>query len=127
MTLSIYFLFGILIALSLASPVGLIWGWTRWIGGPKLKTLPAILSLAGFIFATASATLAVLLLAYALVHRFPYYNPRLISPFALGTMLSLAGLLFGLGGASRESSLRWHAPICALGTLAFWILATGGE
>src|SRR5450631_268913 len=41
------------------SPVMLVWGWVRWGKRPKLRTMPSVLSLLGFIFATASATLAV--------------------------------------------------------------------
>jgi len=119
---------GILIALGyLVTPTALIWGWTTWTRQPKQKTLPAILSLIGFIFATASAILAVSSIAYAQVHHFPYYDPLLLRIFRWGGLLSLAGLLFGIGGVWRPGALRWHAPLCGLGMLAFWFIAATGE
>jgi len=119
---------GILIALGyLVTPTALIWGWTSWTRQPKQTTLPAILSLIGFIFATASAILAVSSVAYAQVHHFPYYDPLLLRIFRWGGVLSLAGLLFGIGGVWRPGALRWHAPLCGLGTLAFWFIAATGE
>jgi len=36
-------------------------------------------------------------------------------------------LVLGLSGAWKKGSLRWHTPVFALGTLAFWILAAEGE
>lgn len=119
---------GILIVLAyLVTLPALIWGWTKWTLQPKQRTLPAILSLIGFIFATASAILSVSSVAYAQVHHFPYYDPLLLRIFRWGGLLSLAGLLFGIGGAWRPSALRWHAPLCGLGMLAFWFIAASGE
>lgn len=119
---------GILIALGyLVTPTALIWGWTNWTHQPKPKTLSAILSLIGFIFATTSAILAVSSVAYAQVHHFPYYDPLLLRIFRWGGLLSLAGLVFGIGGMWRPGSLRWHAPVCGLGMLAVWFIAATGE
>jgi hypothetical protein len=119
---------GILIFLGyLVAPVVLIWGWAWWGVQPKLKTIPSTLSLIGFVLATASAALAVSSAVYAQIHRFPYYDPLLLRIFRWGLLLSLAGILFGIGGVWRKNSLRWHTPICALGTLAFWIVAASGE
>ena len=60
MSISAQILFGILVVIScLVTPVALIWGWTRWTRQPKQRTVPAILSLIGFGFATASAVVAV--------------------------------------------------------------------
>jgi K+-transporting ATPase A subunit len=56
------------------APVALIWGWTRWTRQPKQRTGQAILSLIGFFFATASAAVAVLSVAYAQVHHFPKHR-----------------------------------------------------
>ena len=39
----------------------------------------------------------------------------------------LGAIVFGLGGVWRPSSLRWHAPVAAIGTLAFWIMAAEAE
>jgi hypothetical protein len=124
----IQIIFGILIAIGyLVTPVALIWGWTRWALQPRQRTVPAFLSLTGFVFATASAVLAVWSVAYAQVHRFPYYDPLLLRIFRWGGLLSLAGILFGIGGAWRPGPLRWHAPVCGLGLFAFWLIAASGE
>jgi hypothetical protein len=129
MSTSIQVVFGVLIALSyLVSPIMLIWGWARWVGQPKLRAVPSILSLIGFIVATASAMLAIMSVAYAhVIHGFPFYDPSLLRIFRWGFLLSVAGIVFGISGVWRRSSLRWHAPACALGTLAFWILAAECE
>ena len=53
-------MFGILVVIGyLVTPAALIWGWTRWTHQPKQRTVTAILSLTGFLFATASAVVAV--------------------------------------------------------------------
>ena len=128
MSISMQIVFGILIALGyLVAPTALIWGWTSWTRQPKQRTLPATLSLIGFIFATASAILAMSSVAYAQVHHFPYYDPLLLRIFRWGGLLSIAGLLFGVGGVWRPGALRWHAPLCGLGMLAFWFIAATGE
>jgi hypothetical protein len=102
----------------------LIWGWARWINHPKLRTVPSILSLAGFVLAMASALLAVSSIAYAqVIHGFRFYDPLLMRLFRWGILLSLGAIMFGVGGVWRPSSLRWHAPVAAIGTLAFWAMA----
>ena len=128
MSISVQIIFGILIVLGyLVTPVALIWGWTRWARRPKQQTVSAILSLFGFIFATASGILAVSSVAFAQVHHFPYYDPLLLRIFRWGGLLSLAGILFGISGVWRPGPLRWHAPACGVGMLAFWLLAAEGE
>jgi hypothetical protein len=127
-SISIGIIFGILIALSyLATPVALIWGWTRWARQPQQRTVPAISSLIGFIFGTASAILAVSSVAYAQVHRFRYDDRLLLGICRWGCLLSVAGILFGIGDVGRPGPLRWHAPVCGLGMFAFWLLAVEGE
>lgn len=112
----------------LVSPIMLIWGWIRWIGCPKSLTITSVLSFSGFLFANASALVAASSIVYAqVIHGFPFYDPRLLKIFRLGLLLSLGGLVFGVVGIWRRSPLRWHTPICALGTLAFWVLAVEGE
>ena len=111
----------------LGSPIMLIWGWARWRSEPKLRTVPAILSLIGFVLATASAVLAVSTIAVAQFHHFPYYDPALLRIFRWGTFLSLGGIVFGISGVWRQSSLRWHAPVSAAGMLAYWFLAASME
>jgi hypothetical protein len=127
-SISVQVMFGILVVMGyLMTPVALIWGWTRWTRQPKQRTVPAILSLIGFVFATASAVVAVSSVAYAQVHHFPFYDPLLLRIFRWGVLLSLAGILFGIGGVWRPGPLRWHAPICGLGMFAFWFIAASGE
>jgi len=127
--MSVQFVFGILIVLGyVVSPVVLIWGWTRWaVDHSEPRTILSVLSLMGFILATASAVLGVSTVAYAQVHHFRYYDPMLLRIFRWGFLLSCVGTLCGISGAWRQSSLRWYAPISGLGTLAFWILAAAGE
>jgi len=111
----------------LLSPIMLIWGWSRWASQPKLRTASAMLSLCGFLLATASGLLAVSSIAFAQIHHFPYYDPLLLRIFRTGTLLSLGGFAFGVSGVWRASPLRWHAPISAIATLAFWFMAATGE
>jgi hypothetical protein len=110
------------------APIMLVWGWTRWARQQKRRTASSILSLVGFALATASASLAVCLAIYArVIGGFPYYHPLLMRTYATGTLLSLGGILFGLAGIWRWNSLRWHAPVAALATLAFWLLSASME
>ena len=120
-------IFGTLIVLSLTAPVALIWGWKRWLSQPRSKSVSSILSLMGVIFATASAVLAGGLIVYSSFHHFPFYDPLLMKAFGSGAILSVVGLLFGLGGLWGKSVFRWYAPISSVGMLAFWILAASGE
>jgi hypothetical protein len=109
----------------LVTPVALIWGWARWTRQPKQRTFPAMFSLIGFCFVTGSAVIAFSSLAYAQVQHFPYYDPLLLRIFRWGSLLSLAGIVFGIGGVWRPGPLRWLAPISGLGMFAFWFLAGG--
>lgn len=103
-------------------PVMLVWGWVRWCKRPKLRTIPSIISLVGFIFATASAALAVSSLVYAYsLHFSGGLDPVLYRMFGSGMWISFAGISFGAISAWWQNSLRWHAPVCAVGTLAFWM------
>lgn len=111
----------------LGSPIILIWGWVQWLRQPKTWTIPAAMSMTGFVLATASALLAVSSIAFAQFHHFPYYDPLLLRIFRTGTSLSLGGIAFGVSGAWRATSLRWHAPISGVATFAFWFMAATGE
>ena len=128
MSSSTQVIFGLLVAAGyFVSPIVLIWGWARWINLPKPRTVPSILSLTGFVLATVSALLAVTSIAYAQpIHDFQFYDPRLMRMFRWGFLLSLGAIVFGLGGVWRSSSVRWHAPIAAIATLAFWVMAAEG-
>jgi hypothetical protein len=112
----------------LLAPIALVWGWIRWSRLPKIKTISSIFSLLGFLLATCSALLAIGSMIYSLrIGGFPFYDPRLMRMIRRGSLLSLAGFLFSLGGIWRGSSLRWLSPAGALGMLAFWICAAEGE
>jgi hypothetical protein len=111
----------------LVTPAMFLWGWVRWVQHAKLRTLPSILSLSGFVLATSSALLAVSTLAYAHFHPFDHYDPSLMRIEGWGMLLSLGASLFAACGVWRNSSIRWHALICALGTLSFWMMAAASE
>jgi hypothetical protein len=128
MTISVAILYAVLVGLSfLVAPVTLIWGWIRWSCQPKLWTVASTLALAGFVLATASVLLAVASSSIAHIHIFRYYDPVLMNIYRCGFLLSLSGFGLALGGVWRRSSLRWFAPACALGTLAFWIMVAAAE
>lgn len=110
------------------APTLLVWGWFRWMLRPKQRDLCSILSVAGFLFATASGLLAVSSVMYSVgVGGFRYYDPRLLKIFRWGLLLSLVGVVLGISGVWRPSSTRWHAPASAVGTLMFWIMAISWE
>jgi hypothetical protein len=111
----------------LVAPIFLIWGWSHWAQQPKARTVPAIFSLTGFVLATVSALLAIWTVIYAQARHLPFYDPSLLTLFRTGALLSLSGMVFGLCGIARKSSLRWHAPTTAMATLAFWVVAIVGE
>jgi hypothetical protein len=111
-----------------ATPLVLIWGWVRWSKRPKQRTVSAMLAMAGFSLAGASALLAVSSLIYGqAIGGFPYYDPRLLRIYRCGALLSLSGTIFGVGGVRRPNPLRWHAFVSAVGSLLFWVLAASGE
>jgi hypothetical protein len=119
---------GLFLAGYVLSPTILIWGWVRWTRLPKQRTVTSALSLLAFVLATLSALVAVSGLIYSLaIGGFPYYDPRLMKIMAVGGLLSVGGLTFSLAGIWRSSSLRWHAPVSAIATLAFWLAAAAGE
>ena len=111
-----------------AVPAIMIWGWIRWANRPQPRTLAPILTFVGFVLATLSALLAISTALYArFAGGFRYYDPTLMKIYGIGSLLSLAGLAAGLGGVWRSSAVRWHAPVCALGTLMFWVMAAASE
>jgi hypothetical protein len=123
--------FGILV-LQLATyagmPLATIWGWLRLAKRTRIRSLSAMLSLIGFVFATASLILGMLSLIYAhLIHGFAYYDPLLLRIYSTGALFSLLGLIFSLGGVWRPNWLRWHAAVCSSATLLFWLASAMGE
>lgn len=110
----------------------LVWGWVSWSKDrPRLWTIFSTLSFVGFGIATASSVYALWIIVYAgsggfgttSDHYAPDYNAFYRS-VARGTVLSLVGIVFALSGIFRRGPVRWQAPVCAVGTLAFWLLAT---
>ena len=85
-----------LIGTYLAVPAVIIWGWIRWSKNKGPRTIPSTLSFVGFCFATASTLLGLFTGLY--VRSFPYYDPALMRIFACGGLLSLAAILFAIGG-----------------------------
>jgi hypothetical protein len=121
---------GLVVALAVyfLLPVVIVWGWARWIRRSKTLTITAGLSLAGFALATASGLLGVISVVYASwTGGFPFYDPRLMRIIRWGSLLSLVAFVFSLGGIWRSNSLRWIAPISALGTFFFWFASAIAE
>jgi hypothetical protein len=118
-------LFGYLVA-----PTALVWGWVRWMKQqPRLWTISSTLSFVGFLLASASALFALGMIHYALAGWFEHTsNTPNFSLFfrwmQRGEVLSLAAFAFAVGGVFQRSSIRWQAPASAIGTLAFWLIAT---
>jgi hypothetical protein len=123
------FVFGYLVA-----PTALVWGWKRWIKQkPLLWTISSTLSFIGFVLASFSALFAVWIVVYGSAGGFEQ-SPNisydsLNYPFFYhcilwGSVLSLLGIAFAVGGVWRQSQLRWQALASTIGTLAFWLLAT---
>jgi hypothetical protein len=121
------FFWSLVILAYVVGPVALFWGWVRWVGRATLWTLTSVLSLIGFLLATASAILAIVSVAYARVHFFRYYDPVLMRIFRSGALLSTVGFAFAIGGVWRKNVLRWFAVASVVGMFAFWVLAAAGE
>jgi hypothetical protein len=124
----------LLILAYVLAPIMLFWGWMRWtIRRPRIWTIPSTLSFAGFVCASASAVFAICVIFYGSSGGFEH-TPG-VSPYssnvrffyqciAIGAALSALGFVIAIGGLWRKNQLRWHAPITAIATLAFWLLAT---
>src|SRR2546422_11769129 len=120
----VLFVVGVYIAL----PAVMIWGWVRWWKRIQPRTPFSILSLIGFTLATASGLLAISSVLYAhAVGGFPFYDPLLLRIYRWGGLLSVSGIVFGISGIWRPSSLRWYAPAFAVGTFLFWFASAMGE
>lgn len=118
----------IVVSMYIALPAVMIWGWVRWSKYTKPRTTFSTLSLIGFTFATASGLLAISAMLYARVAGgFSFYDHSLLRIYRWGALLSVAGMVFAITGLWRPSPLRWHAPVCAVGTLALWLAAAAGE
>lgn len=117
---------GIWIILSV--PVALPWGWVRWWRRNRTRDLFSIFSFTGFTFASVSALLGVSAAIYAkVIGGFLFDDPTLFQIYRYGALISISGIAFGIAGLWRPSALRWHAPVCALGTLLFWFIQASNE
>jgi hypothetical protein len=118
----------LVVAIDIALPLGMVWGWIRWARQKRPWTPCSILSLISMTLATASGLLAFCSLVYAhAIGGFPFYDPLLLRIYRWGGSLSLAGIAFAISGVWRPSPLRWHAPACSAGMFFFWFVAAMGE
>src|SRR5215471_11415032 len=116
------------IGLYLALPAVMIWGWLRWRKSREPRSVLSTLSFIGFTLGTVSGLLAISATLYSrAVGGFPLYGPSVMRIYRWGTILSLVAVLFAIIGVWRPGPLRWHAPVCAVGTLAFWLTEITGE
>ena len=123
---------GLFIALVLSSyvlvPIGIIWGWARFIARREAPSTFSIISCIGFGFATASAVLVAGTALYAnAVGGFVSYDPRLKQVFRLGILLTAASVVTSLIGIWRKNPLRWFAPACSAGMTVIWLYLMAAE
>jgi hypothetical protein len=113
---------GLLVVLGyFVTPAMLVWGWARWLMRPMQWTITSILSLIGFLLATTSAIVALCTIGHA-GSVDGNFDPLMRSLFRVGIFSSLGGIVFGIGGVWRPSSLRWHSAISAVSTVALWLM-----
>jgi peptidoglycan biosynthesis protein MviN/MurJ (putative lipid II flippase) len=121
-------LLAIAVVITLTVPALLLWGWLRWSQNDSPGSRSSSFSLIGFSLATASAVLALSTHLYVRFFRnLPLQGPTLMKIYACGCLLSVAGIAFAVAGSGRPNPVRWLAPVCAVGTLVFWLLAMGTE
>jgi hypothetical protein len=119
---------GLFICIIVGIPVTLAWGWFRWWKQDKKHSLIPIMSLIGFTLATTSALLAISTAIYAkAIGGFPFDDPILRRIYWYGLLISLSGIVFSVAGLWRTNALRWHALVCAVGTLMFWFMQASNE
>jgi hypothetical protein len=116
------------LAIYVVLPILLISGWFRWSKDKRTPGLVLKFSMVGFSLASASALLGLSTALYALLIRsFPFYDPTLMRIYACGSLLSLLGIIFAIGGLWRRGPLRWYALASAAGTLLFWLVVMSSE
>ncbi len=105
------------------------WGWRTWVRKRPDKLRAGIrCSLAGFVFASLSASLEVGTGIYAqFTEGFPFMNPTLLRIYAWGFVSAFLGLLLGLCGAGNKSPLRWKTPALSTILLLLWLGQAMGE
>jgi len=103
-------------------------GWSRWSRDPNRKTSLSDLSLASFAVGNASVLLAAGSALYAqAIGGFFHLDPRLLSIYISGLLLSLVGVVLGLLGKIHSGPLRLVAPILSGWMLVLWIMWAGSE
>jgi hypothetical protein len=110
-----------------AGPIALVWGWISFVHRRREGwNRMLIISFVGFLLASISAVLGLAIFLYP--WNGAVENDSMMKLFyrwiAYGAALSTLGFLFAIAGVWKSHSLRWQAPVSALGTLAFWLIAT---
>lgn len=117
----------------LVTPVALVWGWIRCVQGRRqLLTFFSMLSFSGLLLASASALWGLSVILYALANGFgtvptEHYAPNyelFYRCVRYGGIVSLLAILLALSGIWRRGAIRWQSLASAVGTLAFWLVAT---
>ncbi|MBS1804655.1 MAG: hypothetical protein JST28_14930 [Acidobacteria bacterium] len=116
----------------IVAPSMLVWGWVRWVKQrPRSWTIFSIVSFAGFLLATASALYGIWMICFGVGGGFLTSSQGYSPDYGLfykfvrrGVVISVIAVAFAIGGIWREGSVRWQAPASAVGTLAFWLIAT---
>ena len=105
------------------------WGWTTWRRNrPQKLGVGIICSLAGFAFASVSASLEVGMGTYTqFTQGLPFMDPILLRVYGSGLLLASVGLVLGLCGADTQSPLRWKAPALSAVLLLLWLGQAIGE
>jgi hypothetical protein len=116
------------IAMYVAVPAISFFGLRRWLHVRSERGSFFLPSLIGFGLGMASVLLVLSAMVWGAARGgFRYYDPPLMKIYGIGILLSLSGLLAGLGGVWKRNPLRWHAPILSLGMLLLWVLWASSE
>ncbi len=127
MRASVYPIIALIVIADLGTLPLICWAWVRFVR-EDLRKRSTWLSVMSLLLATGSAILGIAAFLYSKsVGGFPFYDPRLMRIYFYGGVLSLAGALVGAIGLFFKSSVRWQAPLAAVGTLLFWIGCAAGE
>jgi len=101
-----------------------VWGWTSWARHrSEARSVGAVCSLVGFIFACLSAGLEIGTVLYAqAIGGFPFNDPTLLKIYGLGLIAALLGVVCGLCGVGSKGPLRWKTLALStfLSLLWFW-------
>jgi hypothetical protein len=109
-----------------AGPISLVWGWISFVNRRRERWNWMLrISFVGFLATSLSAVLGLAIMLYPWNGAEEDAVMRLFYRWvALGAVLSISGFALAAAGIWKPHRLRWQAPVGALGTLAFWLLAT---